>query len=41
MEEEVKHGNANYQPAIVAAILNRQILYRMTLAKWYLSGTER
>jgi DNA polymerase zeta len=41
--EEVKHGNANYQPAIVAAVLNRRIPYHddMTLAKWYSSGTER
>jgi DNA polymerase zeta len=41
--EEVKHGNASYLPAVVAAVLNKRIPHHddMTLAKWYASRNER
>jgi DNA polymerase zeta len=43
ISEEVKHGNASYQPAIVAAVLGRRIPHfnDLTLTKWFASKTER
>lgn len=41
--EEVKHANASYLPAVVAAVLNRRIPHHdeLTLTQWYSSGNER
>lgn len=41
--EEVKHANASYLPAVVAAVLNKRIPYHddMTLTKWYSCSSER
>ena len=43
ISEEVKHGNASYLPAVVAAVLDKRIPFHddLTLSKWYASGTER
>ena len=41
--EEVKHANASYLPAVVAAVLNKRIPNpdNLTLSHWYASGNER
>jgi DNA polymerase zeta len=41
--EEVKHANASYLPAVVAAVLNRRVPHHdeLTLTQWYSSGNER
>ncbi|KAG7363113.1 replicative DNA polymerase [Nitzschia inconspicua] len=41
--EEVKHGNASYLPAVVAAVLDKRIPYHdeLTLTRWYASRSER
>ena len=43
MAEEVKHPNYSYQPAVVAAVLNKRIPYHdnLLLTQWYSSGCAR
>jgi DNA polymerase elongation subunit (family B) len=43
ISEEIKHANASYLPAVVAAVLNKRIPHHdeLTLTQWYASRAER